>query len=78
VFGHRFPVYYFFIIGMGALVAVLIWVLLNKTRFGKLMRAAAEHREMVDLMGYNVGALFTGVFMMATWLGEIMREYLGV
>ena len=69
--GHRFPVYYFFIIGMGFLVAVLIWFVLNKTRFGKVLRAAAEHREMVDILGYNVGGLFTVVFMMATWLGGL-------
>ena len=69
--GHRFPVYYFFIIGMGLLVAVLIWFVLNKTRLGKLLRAAAEHREMVDILGYNVGGLFTVVFMMATWLGGL-------
>jgi branched-subunit amino acid ABC-type transport system permease component len=56
---------------MGFLVAVLIWFVLNKTRFGKVLRAAAEHREMVDILGYNVGGLFTVVFMMATWLGGL-------
>lgn len=71
VLGQTFPVYYFFIIAMGMLVAVAIWVLLKKTRFGKLMRAAAEHREMVDLLGYNVGGLYTVVFMIATWLGGL-------
>lgn len=70
-FGHRFPVYYFFIIAVGIIVAVLLWLLLKKTRFGKLLRASAEHREMVDLLGYNVGGLFTLVFIMATWLGGL-------
>jgi branched-subunit amino acid ABC-type transport system permease component len=70
-FGHRFPVYYFFIIAVGAAVAVLLWLLLKKTKFGKLLRAAAEHRDMVDLLGYNVGGLFTLVFIMATWLGGL-------
>jgi len=70
-FGHRFPVYYFFILGVGTVVAVLLWLLLKKTRFGKLLRAAAEHRDMVSLLGYNVGDLFTLVFVMATWLGGL-------
>jgi len=71
LFGHTFPVYYFFIIGMGLLVALLIWFLLRKTTLGKLLRASAEHREMVGLLGYNVGRIFTVVFMMATWLGGL-------
>ena len=69
--GHRFPVYYIFIILVGFLVAILLWLLLKKTTFGKLLRASAEHREMVDLLGYNVGGLFTLVFLMATWLGGL-------
>ena len=70
-FGHRFPVYYLFIIGVGIAVAVLLWVVLKKSRFGMLIRASAEHRDMVDLLGYNVGALFSMVFIMATWLGGL-------
>jgi branched-chain amino acid transport system permease protein len=69
--GHPFPVYYFFIITVGVLVAVLLWLLLNKTRFGKLLRASAEHKDMVGLLGYNVSGLFTLVFIMATWLAGL-------
>jgi branched-chain amino acid transport system permease protein len=68
---HPFPIYYFFIIIVGVLVAVLLWLLLNKTRFGKLLRASAEHKDMVGLLGYNVGGLFTLVFIMATWLAGL-------
>ena len=70
-FGHRFPVYYFFIIAVGITVCVLLWLLLKKTRFGKLIRASAEHKDMVGLLGYNVGVLFSLVFIMATWLGGL-------
>lgn len=70
-FGHSFPVYYFFIIGVGGTVALLLWLLLKKTRIGKLLRASAERRDMVGLLGYNVGGLFTLVFVMATWLGGL-------
>jgi branched-chain amino acid transport system permease protein len=71
VLGHTFPVYYFFIIGMGLLVALLIWFLLRRTKLGRLLRASAEHRDMVGLLGYNVERVFTIVFMMATWLGGL-------
>jgi branched-subunit amino acid ABC-type transport system permease component len=70
-FGHRFPLYYFFIIGVGITVCVLLWLLLKKTRFGKLIRASAEHKDMVGLLGYNVSVLFSLVFIMATWLGGL-------
>lgn len=70
-FGHSFPVYYLFIIGVGFLIAIFIWLLLRKTKFGRLLRASAEHREMVGLLGYNVGGLFSLVFIMATWLAGL-------
>jgi branched-subunit amino acid ABC-type transport system permease component len=71
IFGHRFPVYYFFIIAVGIGVCTLLWLLLNRTRFGMLVRASAEYRDMVGLLGYNVSALFSLVFIMATWLGGL-------
>ncbi len=69
--GHSFPAYYFFIIFMGISVAGAMWFMLTYTTFGKLMRASAQHREMVAIMGYNVRNIFTVVFMMATWLGGL-------
>lgn len=71
LFGHRFPVYHFFIIGLGLAVAVLLWLMLSKTRLGRLLRASAEHGDMVALLGYDVSGLFTVVFIMATWLGGL-------
>jgi branched-subunit amino acid ABC-type transport system permease component len=69
--GHSFPAYYFFIIGVGLAVAMAMWIMLRFTAFGRLLRAAAEHRDMVALLGYNVKSTYTAVFMMATWLGGL-------
>ncbi len=69
--GHSFPAYYFFIIGVGGAVALAMWLMLRYTTFGRLMRASAEHRDMVAMLGYNVSSIFTAVFMMATWLGGL-------
>jgi len=69
--GQTFPAYYFFIIGTGLAVAVGMWLVLSATKVGKLMRAAAEQGDMVGLLGYNVGALFTLVFMVATGLAGL-------
>ncbi|MBI5602711.1 MAG: branched-chain amino acid ABC transporter permease [Deltaproteobacteria bacterium] len=71
VLGHQFPAYHLFIIGLGGAIAVVMWLMLNRTNLGKLMRGAAEHREMVGLLGYPANRLFTIVFMMATFLGGL-------
>ena len=71
VFGDQFPAYHLFIIGLGVTIAVVMWLMLNKTNFGKLVRGVAEHREMVGLLGYPANRLFTIVFMMSTFLGGL-------
>ena len=47
ILGHRFPAYELFLIAMGPLVLGLLWLLMHKTRFGVLVRAATQDREMV-------------------------------
>jgi len=69
--GHQFPAYHLFIISLGGAIAIVMWLMLNRTKFGKLIRGAAEHREMVGLLGYPANRLFTIVFMMATFLGGL-------
>jgi branched-chain amino acid transport system permease protein len=59
VFGHLFPTYELFMIAMGPLVLGGIWLLMHKTRFGVLVRAATQDREMVGALGVNQAALFT-------------------
>jgi branched-subunit amino acid ABC-type transport system permease component len=69
--GQVLPTYYFFIIGMGLVVALSMWLILKRTKVGKLLRAAAEQGNMVGLLGYNVSAMFTVVFMVATALAGL-------
>jgi hypothetical protein len=47
IFDQRFPAYELFLIGMGLVVLGLLWLLMQKTRFGVLIRAATQDREMV-------------------------------
>jgi branched-subunit amino acid ABC-type transport system permease component len=69
--GQAFPAYYFFIIATGLVVALSMWLILRHTKIGKLLRAATEQGDMVGLLGYNVGALFTLVFIVATALAGL-------
>jgi branched-chain amino acid transport system permease protein len=60
--GRQFPQYDLFLIAFGPVVFVALHLLLKKTRFGVLIRAATEDREMVGALGVNQRWLFTIVF----------------
>ena len=71
IFGHRFPVYELFLIAMGPLVLGLIWLAMHRTRFGVLVRAATQDREMVAALGVNQALLFTGTLFLGAALAGL-------
>jgi len=71
IVGRPFPVYNLFIIGAGVAVGLLVWLLLEKTWWGKTVRAAASDREMASAIGVNTSMLFTTVFVFATLLAAL-------
>ena len=60
--GLMYPSYRLVIIGIGLLVAFLLFFLVTRTRVGMLVRAGASNREMALAMGVNIRTLFTCVF----------------
>ena len=60
--GLPYPAYRLVIIAVGLLIALLLYVLVAKTRIGMLVRAGASNREMALAMGVNIKLLFTLVF----------------
>jgi branched-subunit amino acid ABC-type transport system permease component len=71
VFGLPFPRYNLFLLIIGPLVALGLWLLTNKTKIGKISRAAAVDREMVGAMGINVSWVFAAVFIIGCFLGGL-------
>jgi branched-chain amino acid transport system permease protein len=71
ILGHRFPAYELFVIGMGPLVLAGLWLLMHKTRFGVLVRAATQDREMVGALGVNQALLFTGTLFLGAALAGL-------
>ncbi|HEX6530059.1 MAG TPA: ABC transporter permease [Burkholderiales bacterium] len=69
--GRRFPQYDLFLIVLGPAVFALLHLLLTRTRFGVLIRAATEDREMAGALGVNQRALFTAVFMLGAALAGL-------
>jgi branched-chain amino acid transport system permease protein len=68
ILGRNFPSYDLFLIVIGPLVLLLLYLMLAKTRFGRLIRAATQDREMVGALGVNQAMLFTVVFMLGAFL----------
>lgn len=66
--GAQVPTYDLFLIAMGPLVFAAVWLVLNRTRFGVLVRAATQDREMVAALGVNQSILFTGALFMGAAL----------
>src|SRR3954471_5717946 len=69
--GRRLPSYDIFLIAVGPAVLLLLHLALSKTRFGRLMRAATQDREMVGALGVNKAMLFTGVFALGALLAGL-------
>jgi len=63
------PAYNLLIIGIGFVVVIASWWILNRTRPGKIARATAVDREMLGALGVNVPLTMTVVFGVATALG---------
>ncbi len=71
VAGLPFPSYDVLLIVVGPVVLGLLWLLLTRTRWGLLVRAATQDREMAGALGVNQRWLFTSVFALGTGLAAL-------
>jgi branched-chain amino acid transport system permease protein len=71
VFGTTIPSYNLLIVVLGPLIALAFWFVLRWTRVGRYIRAAALDREILGALGTNVDRLYTGVFVLASFLGGL-------
>lgn len=62
IFGALVNPYYFVIMGAGVAVAAGLWWFLQKTKYGKIVRAAVYSREMVGALGIRIPLIYAGVF----------------
>ena len=71
ILGRQFPQYDLVLIFIGPAVLGLLWFVLSRTRFGVLIRAATQDREMVGALGVNQAWLFTAVFGLGAFLAAL-------
>jgi branched-chain amino acid transport system permease protein len=69
--GSFIPTYYVFVIVVGIIVALLLWMFLWKTKYGKLIRATAHSSEMVMALGKNTTLIYAGVFGLGAMLAGL-------
>jgi branched-chain amino acid transport system permease protein len=81
-----FPLYRIAVIGIAAVVAVALWLLLDRTRLGAMIRAGVDDPDMARVVGIRVSQLFTIVFALGAGLaafagvigGPILSVYPGI
>ncbi len=71
ILGRQFPSYDLFLIVAGPVVLGALWLLLTRTRWGTLVRAATQDRDMVGALGVNQAWLFTAVFALGALLAGL-------
>jgi len=71
ILGSPFPEYDLLLIAIGPAVLGALWFLLRRTRWGRLVRAATQDRDMVAALGVNQKWLFTGVFALGAALAGL-------
>jgi len=71
ILGTSLPRYNLFLIIIGPLVAIALWLFTNKTKVGKISRAAAVDREMVGILGINVSWVFAVAFVIGCYLAGV-------
>ena len=71
VAGGFLPPYYLFMVLMALLTGLLLWIAINRTLTGKIVRALAVNPQMVGVLGINTTAIYAGVFGLGSLLAGL-------
>jgi len=71
VLGATIPSYRVFVIAFGLVMAVALWLLIERTRLGAIIRAGVFDSEMTSGLGINIQRVFTAVFAFGAALGGL-------
>jgi branched-chain amino acid transport system permease protein len=86
LFGFRFPTYRLVLVGVAIVAAIALYILMDRTRLGAMIRAGVDDRQMARAVGIPVSRLFTIVFCLGTGIagaagvlgGPILSAYPGL
>lgn len=77
ILGTPYPFYRLLIIAVGLLIALGLYLLIERTRVGMLIRAGASNRTMVAALGVNIGWLNTFIFALGAGLAGLAGAMVG-
>jgi branched-chain amino acid transport system permease protein len=66
-----YPRYRLFTMGAAGLLIVAVWLFLERTRLGAIIRAGIEDKDMVAVLGINIDRIFTLTFALGAWLAGV-------
>jgi branched-chain amino acid transport system permease protein len=69
--GLIYPGYNLVVIGVGVLAALLLWVVIYRTKFGVLLRATSQDRRMASALGLNVGLVYVSAFAIGCFMAGL-------
>jgi branched-chain amino acid transport system permease protein len=75
--GGHYPIYRLVITGVAMVAGILLYVLITRTRFGALIRAGSDNREVVAALGVNISLLYTLVFTLSAMLAALAGIMMG-
>jgi branched-subunit amino acid ABC-type transport system permease component len=80
--GLTFPLYRLFVIAFGLAAALALWILIERTRVGAMIRAGVSNRTMARNLGINIGKVFAHTFAfgcgLAALAGVVAGPIIGV
>jgi branched-chain amino acid transport system permease protein len=71
LFGRDFPAYRVFLIVMSAAIIAALWIGIERTRWGAMVRAAVDNRGMAQSVGIDTKRLFTLTFALGSGLAGL-------
>ncbi|PVB62413.1 branched-chain amino acid ABC transporter permease [Labrenzia sp. 011] len=69
--GLKYPIYRLFVLAAAVLAGILLWLLLNRTRLGKMIRAGVDDRTMLEATGVDIQKIFVVVFALGAGLAGL-------
>jgi branched-chain amino acid transport system permease protein len=68
IFGSQYPNYNLLVIGLGFIVAALLWAFVYRTRFGVILRATSQDMRMASALGVNVKRVYVQAFALGCFM----------
>ena len=69
--GERYATSRLFMLGVAIVVGVALWLWLDRTRMGMIIRAGVDDRDMVRALGINILAVFAITFFVGAFLAGV-------